>query len=235
VASDIHLRPPAAFGDIYRAAKAGVRRIGLIDAVFEDRLTVWHKEILWALSRGVEVYGAASMGAIRAVECAPFGMVGVGEIFEMYRDGTLEGDDEIAVLHGPAALNYIPITEPLVNIRATLSAAENAGIVTSSLCGRLLDLACSCYYKTLTWPSLLEAAARAGFDKDVRPLGPWLASGRVDLKRLDAERLLQCLSQTEPDRHKIPEFQFHATTFWSKAISVLDADGDGILGDETPV
>ena len=69
---------PGEAGDLYRAARGGARVIGLVDGVFEDRPTVWHKEILWALDRGVRVLGAASLGALRAAECAPFGMEGVG-------------------------------------------------------------------------------------------------------------------------------------------------------------
>ena len=95
-------RPAAEAGDLYRAARAGARVIGLVDGVFEDRPTVWHKEILWALERGVRVIGAASLGALRAAECAPFGMEGVGAIFAPLRDGAIEDDSDLAVVHAPA-------------------------------------------------------------------------------------------------------------------------------------
>jgi hypothetical protein len=62
--------PPAAMGDIYRAvsrpARQRPRRIALIDGYFERMAAPWHKEILWALERGAQVYGASSMGALRA-------------------------------------------------------------------------------------------------------------------------------------------------------------------------
>ena len=82
--------PPACQGDIYRAVRD--RRpvaIGLVDGVFQQAPAVWHREILWALTRGVHVFGAASMGALRAAELAPFGMQGVGRVFEAYRDRVL--------------------------------------------------------------------------------------------------------------------------------------------------
>ena len=60
------------------AVRRGVRVIGLVDGVFERVPAVWHKEILFALSEGVHVYGAASMGALRAAELDTFGMRGVG-------------------------------------------------------------------------------------------------------------------------------------------------------------
>src|SRR5262249_44516336 len=91
--------PPVAQGDVYRAALQGPRAIGIIDGTFERDPAVWHKEILWAMERGIRVFGSASMGALRAAELASFGMEGVGAIFAAYRDGVLEDDDEVAVAH----------------------------------------------------------------------------------------------------------------------------------------
>ena len=73
---DAEYRPPAAHGDVLRAALRRPRAIGLVDGVFERVPAVWHKEILFALSEGVHVYGAASMGALRAAELDAFGMRG---------------------------------------------------------------------------------------------------------------------------------------------------------------
>jgi hypothetical protein len=85
------------------------------------------------LAAGIPVYGAASMGALRAAELAQFGMVGVGRIFEAYRDGVLEpfdepfeDDDEVAVLHGPPELGHRAMSEALVNPLHTC-AGDRAG------------------------------------------------------------------------------------------------------------
>src|SRR4029077_1266006 len=101
----------------------GPALIGVIDGYFERVPTVWHKEILWAMAEGIHVYGAASAGALRAAELAGFGMRGIGRVYEDFRDGVLQDDDEVAVLHGPAEVGYPPVTEAMVNIRATLAAA----------------------------------------------------------------------------------------------------------------
>src|SRR6185503_7571185 len=69
--------PPAKRGDIYRASKLEPRIILLIDGAFEAQASVLHNEILWALSKGITVCGAASIGALRAAELAPYGMVGL--------------------------------------------------------------------------------------------------------------------------------------------------------------
>ena len=97
--------------------------IRTIDGYFDRVPAVWHKEILWAMSRGIHLFGCSSMGALRAAELEAFGMVGVGEVFRMFRDGVLEDDDEVAVIHGPSDAAYVTLTEALVNIRATLASA----------------------------------------------------------------------------------------------------------------
>ena len=43
-------------------------------------------------------------------------MRGVGKIFEAFRDGDLEDDDEVAVVHGPAEFGFREISVAMVNI-----------------------------------------------------------------------------------------------------------------------
>src|SRR5262245_58082904 len=78
----VKILAPACYGDVARACLDGTTAIGVIDGRFEDTRALWHKEILFALSKGVAVAGAASMGALRAAECSPFGMIGIGRVFE---------------------------------------------------------------------------------------------------------------------------------------------------------
>ena len=132
---DFVLAPPARQGDVYRAAQMRPAAIGIIDGYFEGVPSVWHKEILWALSRGIPVYGSASIGALRAAEMQSCGMIGVGEIFSAYHDGVLEADDEVALLHGPAEAGFLGLTEPLVNVRATCRAAIADGAVADEEAG----------------------------------------------------------------------------------------------------
>src|SRR6266571_3221964 len=61
-AEDLAWLPPAGQGDVYRIAHKRPPAIGLIDGRFETCPAVWHKEILCALTQGIPVYGAASMG-----------------------------------------------------------------------------------------------------------------------------------------------------------------------------
>lgn len=130
--SGIALWGPAAQGDIARAVLAGATAIGLIDGNFEAVAAVWHKEILHALGQGVQVLGGSSMGALRAAECAAFGMVPVGRIASAYLSGELDDDAAVALLHGPAEMGYPAFTEPLVDVIATLEHLARDRLVTPS-------------------------------------------------------------------------------------------------------
>ena len=94
-------RPPAKRGDLLAAAGRGATIIGLIDGVFHQESAVAHREILAAIKKGVKVVGASSMGALRAAEMDTLGMVGIGEIYRMYKSGELESDDEVALVFDP--------------------------------------------------------------------------------------------------------------------------------------
>ena len=211
----VTLAGPAAAGDLYRAARAGARTIGLADGVFEDRPTVWHKEILWALERGVRVIGAASLGALRAAECAPFGMEGVGRVFELVRDGTIEDDSDLAVVHAPAELGWQPLTEARVNVRASLDAAEAAGVLSRRDARALAARAAAMPFRTLSWRALLDT-----LDGGRRArLAAWLPDGRVDLKRADALALIDAVAAGDgtapPSR---TAFRLADTRYWRSAV-----------------
>jgi hypothetical protein len=188
--------PPAAQGDVYRAALEHPQALGLIDGYFERMPAVWHKEILWAMEQGIHVYGSASMGALRAAELAAFGMRGVGTTFESFLRGELEDDDEVAVMHGAAEDGYRPLSEAMVNLRATLARAERDGVLGPPTRQRMEHLAKALHYPERCYPTLLAAAARAGAPRaELERFRAWLSQGRVNQKREDALAMLRCMRE----------------------------------------
>jgi hypothetical protein len=108
--------PPAAQGDVLRATlKHCPSQIVLIDGTYYQTLSVWHKEIVFALLEGVTMIGASSIGAIRAAELCRYGMIGIGEIFDRYKDG--EEDDSLVVLNYDPE-SFRPLTTPRVGNEA---------------------------------------------------------------------------------------------------------------------
>src|SRR5215217_3280602 len=182
--NDLLFRPPAKQGDIFRATLTRPEAIGLIDGYFDGVPSVWHKEILWALSQGIRVFGSASMGALRAAELDSFGMIGIGRIYQWYRDGILEDDDEVALVHGPSESGFLPLSEPMVNLRSTCEAAAVAGIIDEQDAEAILAGAKLLHYRERTWKTVLAAAVlRSG---RLKQFTCWLLAGNIDQKRLDA-------------------------------------------------
>jgi hypothetical protein len=190
----IDWRPPVRQGELYQAALGRPAVIGIIDGYFEVTPTIWHKEILWAMAQGIHVYGAASIGALRAAELDTFGMKGIGRVYEDFRDGVLEDDDEVAVLHGPEELGYPPLTEAMVNIRATLAAATRDRIVSHGAAMNLTAIAKQLFYKDRTYEAMLQSAVEFGMNADeLTRLTAWLPQGHVDQKRRDAGAILDAI------------------------------------------
>lgn len=191
---------PARCGDVLRVRALRPCAIAIIDGLFETTAAVWHKEILLALEDGIAVFGAASMGALRAAELAPFGMVGVGKIFEAYRDGVYTDDDEVAILHGSSAEGYRPRSEPMVNIRATVAAAVEAGVIRGESGERLLTVAKEIFYQERSLAAAIDRTWRvaAGDDEPARFRRFIANGGYVDQKRLDALVLVHHLAGWRP-------------------------------------
>jgi hypothetical protein len=198
--------PPVAQGDVYRVACLQPFAIGIIDGYFEAVPSVWHKEILWAMSRGISVYGSASMGALRAAELAAFGMQGVGKVFEAFRDGATEDDDEVAVLHAPAERNYASISVAMINIRATVAVAVAAGVLTASSGLELERIAKELFYPERCYEEILSCGVKRGLRSDeVESFRKWLPRGQVDQKREDAVAMLQAIrSDIDNNKEKEP-------------------------------
>lgn len=189
---DAEIYPPAAQGDVYAAACKMPVAIGIIDGYFHRVPSIWHKEILWALSKGIHVFGSASMGALRAAELHSFGMVGVGRIFEDYRDGRIWKDDEVAVIHGPPEIGYIALSEAMANIRATLAAALGDGIICDDTHGKLVNIAQSTFFPERSYDGLLKAAVEEKLpDAQISTLSGWLRTGKIDQKKIDAVSMLE--------------------------------------------
>ncbi len=153
------LKGPVVCGDLVRAICGGAKVIGIIDGIFENCRSVWHKEILYAIANGVTVYGAASMGALRAAECAPFGMIGVGEVFRSYQSGSRVADADVAVSHGPAELHYMPLTVALVDVEAALQQARAMSRITVEVAEAMLFIARHLHFSERTWEKITERAS----------------------------------------------------------------------------
>lgn len=188
-APGIDWRPPIRRGDLAVLPRQ-VHTVGIVDGEFDQSLAVAPREILDLLRRGVDVIGASSMGALRAAELHECGMRGVGRIFEMYRDERVEADDEVAIVFDPETLR--PLTEPLVNVRCSVAAAERGGRLTNDVAAAIVAAARALPYRARTYRRIL-ADASAALGTDVSALAPIL--DEHDQKRIDALMLFRDVAE----------------------------------------
>ena len=215
-AAGLDIRPPARQGDIHRAVRDGAGAIGLIDGVFGFVPSVWHKEILFALQQGVRVLGGASLGALRAAECAPFGMEPVGGIARAYLDGERSDDADVCLAHCPAELDFMPLSEPLVDAEASIANLEAQGRIDRDMAARLLAAARQLYFADRTVEAMLERAE----------LSAALAAGyrecRVGAKARDALELVARLRALPEGRGTPPMgWQFRSSDPWRAYLATL--------------
>jgi hypothetical protein len=186
-AADCVLLPPARQGDVWRALRElRPAAIALIDGVFEAQPSVWHHEILDALESGVRVYGASSMGALRAAELEPFGMIGVGRVFEWVQQGFAD-DADVALLHADAEHGYRPLSLPHVTVLYAVEQARAAGVIGKEPARKLIAASEAAFYQDRSWGSVLPALAPAARSK----WHAWAARGVPDVKALDAAACLR--------------------------------------------
>ena len=185
--------PPIQCGDLIRLFRLDPELIVVIDGIYETTPAVWHKEILLAMEMGIEVWGTASMGALRAAELHPYGMQGFGDVFQDFKDGTLADDDEVAVLHLGEEEQFAPINDAMVNIRATCQKAGEENILTQEAKKELLSHCKAQFYPYRSLKKAIEHLSRSN-PTPYLLFSQWLETyGIIDVKKKDALATLKHL------------------------------------------
>ena len=172
---------------MYLVGKPDVRAQRLCSVAFESMM------------RGIEqVRPGATLGDIghaiqKHVEANGFSVVreycghGIGEVYHRFRSGALESDDEVALVYDPES--GCALSEPLVNMRATLEAAVQARTVSAEDAESVLRAARSLYFPERTWSGVLRTVP-LGEEQRAR-LAAFVRTSAVDLKRADALAALE--------------------------------------------
>lgn len=191
------IKPPARKGSVYELIGCGVDKAVVIDGIFYSAPSLWHREILAAMQSGIRVYGASSLGALRAAELEPYGMTGIGWIYNRYLDGAIDGDDEVSLLHLSDQYGYRGLSMPLVNLRMNLERASKLGIVSSGEASIIFSEFKSHPFYNRTEELFLKAPRL----KEVRSIsdGSLLRLFRhhwIDIKAIDARLALKVASKS---------------------------------------
>ncbi|MDX3345853.1 TfuA-like protein [Streptomyces sp. ME02-6987-2C] len=180
-------RPPIRHGDLFDPQIAAGDTVVIIDGVYHHAPALRHKEIIWALGRGVRVIGAASIGALRAAELAECGMIGVGSVWSDYVSGQLDGDDEVAVAQSTNG-DLRSCTWPLVRVRKVASLGALVRVLLPAEAHRLVHDLADVYYAHRSLDAVMEISRRQGRYAFAAWLAQELAANPhfCDVKREDA-------------------------------------------------
>ncbi len=179
-------RPPIARGDIMNVLKDNPDIIVIIDGVFHKEPAVSHKEILKAIKNDIIVVGGVSMGALRASELDDFGMIGIGQVYEDYRSGIVESDDDVAVVINPKTFEQL--SEALISMNYNFKAALDKSIINEEEFDILVKTAKSIYYPKRTYDKVFKDS-NLGTEK-INQIYKFFQKNCVDIKREDAIMVL---------------------------------------------
>lgn len=196
--ADADYRPPAKKGDFLRlAADPDVKMVGFVDGVFLQDYPPTPIEVYQlARKEGVLLAGAASLGALRAVELEKFGMIGIGRIFQLYKSGRVNADDEVAVTFAPEG-DYRLQSEAMIDIRYNLYLAHKKGAISSKAKRALARVAKEIYFPHRNYAHIIEEARmrHPSLTGEIDSFGSYIASNRKSLKEIDAMRLVRYLKE----------------------------------------
>ncbi|MGB9937658.1 MAG: TfuA-related McrA-glycine thioamidation protein [Methanobacterium sp.] len=184
---DADYRPPIQRGDITAVLNENPDIIGIIDGVFHQQPAVSHREILEALKKGITVVGGGSMGALRASELDDFGMIGIGYVYNQYKNGLIESDDDVAVIINPE--NMEQLSDSLVSMEYNFKRARDKGLIDKDDYNVILKIAKSIFYPKRTYTLLLNTVPL--HPAKIAVLENFLINKGIDIKREDAKTVLE--------------------------------------------
>lgn len=184
---DADYRPPIQRGDVTTALNDNPDIIGIIDGVFHQQPAVSHREILDALKKGVTVVGGASMGALRASELDDFGMIGIGYVYNQYKNGLIESDDDVAIIINP--LNLEQLSDSLVSMEYNFKMMLDKGVISEDEFNMLIETAKSIFYPKRTYDLVFK---NVDIDSSkIEELKEFLDEYGTDIKRRDAIEVVE--------------------------------------------
>jgi hypothetical protein len=188
---DADYRLPAKKGDLLKLILKEVNIVGLVDGYFLQDYPPTPIEVYNLVrKRDVKVLGSSSLGALRAVELGKYGMIGIGKIFRLFRDGILDSDDEVAVTFTDY-MNYK--SEALIDIRYNLFLAQKYKIIDNMTRRSILKIAKQTYFPYRTYEDILDKCKLKypEIHSQLESFRDYVLNNKKSLKEMDAVRLLK--------------------------------------------
>lgn len=207
---DADYKPPAKKGDLLALlGLADTKRvIGLIDGLFLQDYPPTPIEVYSILVRkNLTVVGGASLGALRAVELEKFGMIGIGKVFELFKNGIIDADDEVAVTFDQT--NHKVQSEAMIDIRFNLFIAQRKRIIDADTKRALAKVAKDTYFPFRNYESIIDESIKRFqiFEEQLEAFRNYIRKNKDSLKERDAIRTIsyiKCIYRAGLDNSKSP-------------------------------
>ena len=188
-------RPPAKKGDLIKLIMSLDEKetvVGLIDGYFLLDYPPTPIEVYQLIVRpNTVVIGSSSIGALRAVELEKFGMIGIGKIFQLFKHGKLDADDEVAVTFSQDL--YRLQSEAMVDIRYNLYLSLKRGFVDKETKDAIAKVAKGIYFPFRTYQNIIEETIKnyPQLEINTRRFEAYILRNRKSLKERDALKLIE--------------------------------------------
>jgi TfuA protein len=191
---DADYRPPAKKGDFLKLSglEEEISIVGLVDGVFLQDYPPTPIEVYQlAIKKNMVLVGAASLGALRAVELEKFGVIGIGKIFELYKRRKIFADDEVAVTF--AEEDHKIQSEAMIDIRFNLFIAHKKGIIKESTKLATTKVAKDMYFPYRNYNDIIDQTKKKYYTlvDDLERFRSYISVNRLSLKEQDAIRLIE--------------------------------------------
>jgi len=193
--------PPAKKGDFIKLSLIPEKKIIiLIDGVFLQDYPPTPIEVFQVVNKNnFQVYGASSLGALRAVELEKFGMKGYGQVFELFKKNIINSDDEVAVTFDNS---YNLLSEAMIDIRYNLFLAFKKGIIDKETKDIMVKLAKRIYFPFRSYENIIRKSLQLypSKEKYISRFNEYIIDNKLSLKELDAILTLEYISSITKNR-----------------------------------
>jgi hypothetical protein len=140
----------------------------------------------------------------------------VGLIAKAFATGTLLDDDEVALVHGPAEMGFMPLTEAMVDVAATLDVLRGKQLVTLEEHRSLLAAARKLHFADREPAAIVRRSGSTGARAEA--LLSLYQQWHFSQKQQDAIELIALLQTCRPERGRGPaDWTFAETAVWKRA------------------
>ncbi len=142
------------------------------------------------IKKNILVLGAASLGALRAVELEKYGMIGIGKIFELYKKNKIAADDEVAVTFTEETQHIQ--SEAMIDIRYNLFIALRKGVIDENAKRAAVKVAKRMYFPDRNYEDIIDETKRRhpSLSDYLESFRSYISKNRQSLKEQDAIKLV---------------------------------------------